>query len=111
MKILVSQAILASSLILGVAYQAFAEGNCPPGYCPIGGQGARGCAPIPGAASGSGTTAEIQLASPTGKWVRTWGGGDSVFQEHSRCRSVDGKESQRAGRAGGSFQVCIGRRA
>ncbi len=44
MKILVSQAILASSLILGVAYQSFAEGNCPPGYYPIGGKGHGVCA-------------------------------------------------------------------
>lgn len=73
MKFFISQAILASFLILGVAHQSFAEGNCPAGYYPIGGQGARGCAPIPGAATGGGTSAEIQLGSPTGKWVRTWG--------------------------------------
>ncbi|WP_369039083.1 DUF4189 domain-containing protein [Stenotrophomonas maltophilia] len=74
MRILVSQAILASSLILGVAHQSFAEGNCPAGYYPIAGQGARGCAPIPGATSGGGTTTgEIRLSSPTGRWVRTWG--------------------------------------
>ncbi|WP_329848348.1 DUF4189 domain-containing protein [Stenotrophomonas hibiscicola] len=76
MKILVSQAILASSLILGVAYQAFAEGNCPPGYYPIGGQGARGCAPIPSGApssASSGGISELPANSPTGRWTKTWG--------------------------------------
>ncbi|HBP02281.1 DUF4189 domain-containing protein [Stenotrophomonas maltophilia] len=76
MKILVSQAILASTLILGVAYQSFAEGNCPPGYYPIGGQGARGCAPIPSGApssTSSGGISELPANSPTGRWIKTWG--------------------------------------
>ena len=29
-----------------------AEGNCPSGYYPVGGQGVQGCAPIPGGGSG-----------------------------------------------------------
>lgn len=110
MKILVSQAILASSLILGVAYQSFAEGNCPPGYYPIGGAGdAWVCADTRGRqwrwyhSGDSACQSYWQVGANLG--------GDSVFQEHSRCRSVDGKESQGAGRARGSFQVCIGRRA
>ncbi len=31
------------------AHVAYAEGGCPPGSYPIGGQGVQGCAPIPGA--------------------------------------------------------------
>lgn len=46
---------------------AFAEGGCPPGQYPVGGQGVVGCAPIPQAAP-------VQ-SSPvaTGKWHKTWG--------------------------------------
>lgn len=48
---------------------ALAEGGCPPGQYPIGGQGVVGCAPIPGAgSSGSGATKE-----PSGRWETRWG--------------------------------------
>lgn len=47
---------------------AFAEGRCPPGQYPIGGQGAGGCAPIP--SSGG---ADSRGAVPTGKWETRWG--------------------------------------
>ncbi|MCC4607138.1 DUF4189 domain-containing protein [Xanthomonas campestris pv. zinniae] len=45
---------------------AYAEGNCPPGFYPIGGQGATGCAPTGGNSSGS-------QASPSGQWDTRWG--------------------------------------
>ncbi|WP_313204295.1 DUF4189 domain-containing protein [Stenotrophomonas sp.] len=61
---------------LGVSSgRALAEGgSCPPGYYPIGGQGAQRCAPIPtsGGSAGSGSQ-EIRLSTPTGRWVKTWG--------------------------------------
>jgi hypothetical protein len=44
-----------------------AEGGCPQGQYPIGGQGVQGCAPIP---SGGGVAAP---ARPSGKWIKTWG--------------------------------------
>ncbi|MEA9675859.1 DUF4189 domain-containing protein [Xanthomonas campestris pv. raphani] len=44
---------------------AFAEGNCPPGYYPIGGQGVLGCAPMSSGSSGS--------PQPTGQWDTRWG--------------------------------------
>ncbi|KHL57333.1 DUF4189 domain-containing protein [Xanthomonas cannabis] len=47
----------------------YAEGTCPPGLYPIGGQGASGCAPIP--QNGAGTT--TGAPRPTGKWIKTWG--------------------------------------
>lgn len=47
---------------------ATAEGNCPPGQFPIGGQGAVACAPMP--QSGSATPQESR---PLGKWIKTWG--------------------------------------
>ncbi|HDS1825108.1 DUF4189 domain-containing protein [Stenotrophomonas sp. AG209] len=65
--------ILFFFLLFLLTEVAFAEGNCPPGYYPIGGQGARGCAPIPGGAAGSAAPSEIRLATPTGKWTKTWG--------------------------------------
>ncbi len=40
----------------------FAEGRCPPGQYPIGGQGVAGCAPIPSVP-----------ARPSGAWRSTWG--------------------------------------
>jgi hypothetical protein len=46
---------------------ARAEGACPPGQYPIGGQGAAACAPIP-----QGSVAQPP-ASPAGKWTKTWG--------------------------------------
>ncbi|PSD44442.1 hypothetical protein C7E25_00930 [Stenotrophomonas maltophilia] len=74
MKLIAHWVLLASCLLLlGGVDRAWAEGNCPPGYYPIGGQGARGCAPIPGGATGSTGSSEIRLATPTGKWTKTWG--------------------------------------
>lgn len=46
---------------------AVAEGNCPPGSYPIGGQGAQGCAPI------SSSGAAPSSPRPTGKWETRWG--------------------------------------
>lgn len=51
---------------------ANAEGNCPPGHYPIGGQGVQGCAPIPGAAA-SQQRAVPQPAAPTSRWGTRWG--------------------------------------
>ncbi|MFL8013952.1 DUF4189 domain-containing protein [Xanthomonas vasicola] len=46
---------------------ALAEGNCPPGQYPIGGQGVAACAPIPQGQS------EQPDSRPRGKWIKTWG--------------------------------------
>ena len=48
---------------------AFAEGACPPGQYPIGGQGVVGCAPIPG----SGSSGSGAATRPTGEWETRWG--------------------------------------
>lgn len=64
------------ALIMGGAINvASAEGGCPPGYYPIGGQGVQGCAPIPGS-SGGGSSQQLPTPPPrpTGEWIRTWGG-------------------------------------
>ncbi len=59
-------------LLIGLAGsgQALAEGRCAPGQYPIGGQGAGGCAPIPGGAANSGASSGPVAA---GKWENRWG--------------------------------------
>lgn len=62
--------VALASASLGVR----AEGNCPRGYYPIGGQGVQGCAPIPGSGSTSSSPAAVPSAPvPTGEWIKTWG--------------------------------------
>ncbi len=38
--------LILFTLACAMGFPLLAEGNCPPGYYPIGGQGAVGCAPI-----------------------------------------------------------------
>ncbi|MFA1733583.1 DUF4189 domain-containing protein [Xanthomonas campestris] len=51
---------------LGQPSLARAEGSCPPGFYPIGGQGVSGCAPIGGSSGAASPTA-------TGEWETRWG--------------------------------------
>ncbi len=60
--------VLLLVLALVAPSMAFAEGGCPPGSYPVGGQGVQGCAPIPG-----GGAAKAEEARPSGRWVKTWG--------------------------------------
>jgi hypothetical protein len=53
---------------LGFSVSASAEGGCPAGSYPIGGQGVQGCAPIPS----SGSTSS-EGPRPNGRWIKTWG--------------------------------------
>lgn len=59
--------LLSFGITLALPLCAYAEGRCPPGQYPIGGQGVQGCAPIPGAAQPS------QSARPSGEWESRWG--------------------------------------
>ncbi|UYK71695.1 DUF4189 domain-containing protein [Xanthomonas sacchari] len=56
---------IAGLILAGTVY---AEGGCPPGQYPIGGQGAVGCAPIL-----QDQPSQQQAARPAGRWVETWG--------------------------------------
>lgn len=60
--------VLLALVMLMASASAYAEGRCPPGQYPIGGQGAGGCAPIPSGGSGG-----PALSIPTGKWETRWG--------------------------------------
>lgn len=60
-------AVVCAASLGAFPFVASAEGRCPPGSYPIGGQGVGGCAPI---ASGGG---DAQEARPTGRWIKTWG--------------------------------------
>ena len=70
MKVAVFIFLLAG--LLAFSGVACAEGSCPSGSYPIGGQGAVGCAPIPtddeSVAMGSSVSAR-----PAGKWKTMWG--------------------------------------
>lgn len=59
------KALLTLSL-LAWSCAAYAEGGCPVGQYPVGGQGVQGCAPIPGGGGGG----DLQ---PNGRWIKTWG--------------------------------------
>ncbi|MCQ2994334.1 DUF4189 domain-containing protein [Pseudomonas quasicaspiana] len=54
-------------LLVCVTNFAYAEGGCPPGQYPIGGQGAVACAPLP-----QGNTQQSRSV-PSGRWIKTWG--------------------------------------
>ncbi|WP_421567373.1 DUF4189 domain-containing protein [Stenotrophomonas sp. PD6] len=56
-------------MLSSASFPALAEGGCPPGQYPIGGQGVQGCAPIPRA----GSTGAAPAARPTGEWENRWG--------------------------------------
>jgi len=68
---LVMFALLGGSL---TASDVYADGNCPPGYYPIGGQGVQGCAPISSQpAAGQGGSVPAPPPRPSGEWIKTWG--------------------------------------
>ena len=104
---------------------AHADGGCPPGMYPIGGQGVQGCAPIPGA-QGGGAGSSISAPAPprpTGEWITTWGalagalegkqGGASVSElteREARRKAVEDCEKRAGGRCKVEFvyhQQCV----
>lgn len=62
--------IFLLAVLLVTSGTSYAEGgSCPAGYYPVGGQGAGGCAPIPGYSS-PGDSGKIENAA---RWLKTWG--------------------------------------
>ncbi|MEA9677134.1 DUF4189 domain-containing protein [Xanthomonas campestris pv. raphani] len=74
----------------------FAEGNCPAGYYPIGGQGVSGCAPI-----GSSTSNTPQ---PTGEWETRWGA--LARDKSNSVLGVSAKESSRSAAKKVAMKFC-----
>lgn len=60
---------VACAIFLALPFTICAEGRCPPGQYPIGGNGVLGCAPIPGA----GSQPKQRAPRPTGVWETRWG--------------------------------------
>ncbi|MCQ2994325.1 DUF4189 domain-containing protein [Pseudomonas syringae] len=78
--------IFALALYANISY---AEGGCPAGQYPIGGQGAMACAPIP--------QSQTQQAQPTpiGKWLKTWGAVALDRADTGAIGASTGKTSER----------------
>ncbi|WP_325051572.1 DUF4189 domain-containing protein [Stenotrophomonas sp. ZAC14D2_NAIMI4_7] len=88
--------ILVAVLMIGTGGSgttAHAEGGCPPGSYPIGGQGVQGCAPIPGAGGGQSGSSIPTPPRPTGRWHDAWGA-----IAHSKSTSVVGTASAETSR-------------
>ena len=67
-SVLQSKALVIIAIIIGSnAELARAEGGCPQGMYPIGGQGVTGCAPMRGTEGGA------AAPRPVGRWLKTWG--------------------------------------
>jgi hypothetical protein len=71
-RCVVPLSLMASFFLVLFACDARAEGRCPPGQYPVGGQGVGGCAPIPGGSSQAGQAAQSGPIA-TGRWIKTWG--------------------------------------
>jgi len=63
--------VLMITTLVAVTPGVMAEGRCPPGHYPIGGQGVEGCAPMGGSNYTSGSSGYLR---PSGRWKLTWGG-------------------------------------
>ncbi|WP_312318948.1 DUF4189 domain-containing protein [Stenotrophomonas sp.] len=92
--------LLLALLVFPVMSQA--EGRCPPGQFPVGGQGMVGCAPIPG-----GGTGEAPSPVATGKWETRWGAIAEDFSANARgVPLVTGvAESRKSKREAGKIAV------
>jgi len=63
---------LLAALLIFWARGAYAEGRCPPGQYPVGGQGVGGCAPIPGY-GGNQTAQPAPPPIDPGRYEDRWG--------------------------------------
>ncbi|MCS3849000.1 hypothetical protein GGR70_004085 [Xanthomonas campestris] len=88
--------VILSMLNFLFSFSVFAEGSCPPGYYPIGGQGVSGCAPM-------GTTGG---ASPqaSGEWKTKWGA--LARSEDGSVLGVAAKESSKYSARSTALKFC-----
>lgn len=96
----VSAAVAATFLFFGSFGIAHAEGGCPPGQYPIGGQGVQGCAPMSGASS------PPPAPRPTGKWIETWGA--LALSPSTGDRGVATGERSRSLAVNAAISQCLG---
>lgn len=73
---------------LSVSFCVQAEGRCPSGQYPIGGQGVGGCAPIEGGQGDGGSG----YARPTGTWETRWG---AIAEDNTTLNLVTGTSTSR----------------
>lgn len=85
--------VLPAILLLALSQTAYAEGACPPGSYPIGGQGVQGCAPIPGG-GGAGSSERRMVAD--GEWQTRWGAVSEDTESMSTGASVSMKSKRLA---------------
>lgn len=85
--------VLPALLILALSQTAYAEGACPPGSYPIGGQCVQGCAPIPGG-GGAGSSERRMVAD--GEWQTRWGAVSEDTESMSTGASVSMKSKRLA---------------
>jgi hypothetical protein len=64
--------LISCFFLLFIFSDVRAEGRCPPGQYPVGGQGVQGCAPIPGYGAHGGNGGHAAPV-PSGEWLKTWG--------------------------------------
>lgn len=97
--------LVAAIVVAGAALTSEsvrAEGRCPPGQYPIGGQGVGGCAPMLGGAAAADTGPKA-----TGRWIKTWGAialspsGASGASTGKKSKSLAAKEAEAVCARGG----------
>lgn len=70
----IANTLVLAFVVLMWSGHVAAEGNCPPGYYPIGGQGLQGCAPIPsGGSNGGGGGGGGTYKWEPSLWEKRWG--------------------------------------
>lgn len=78
-----------------------AEGGCPPGHYPIGGQGVQGCAPM-----GGGARQAPAAPRPTGRWIDAWGA--LAVSDTGLGGAVEGAPSKRDAERGALAKCALG---
>lgn len=97
----------AMLFLLAISSVALAEGRCPPGQYPIGGQGVGGCAPIPGGQA----SAESGSPVPTGRWETRWGAlAQDVGRRTSEVLAIGVAEARKSKREAKSLALSECRR-
>ncbi len=86
--------VVLMALLSTASFSVCAEGRCPPGQFPVGGQGMLGCAPIP-VSDGTAGAPQPAAPRPTGKWETRWG----AIAEDSSNLSTGTSTSQKSKRA------------